>query len=134
MVDDQEKNQEVQQEILFKLSMFEQKIRQIQEQLQAVENGILELNILNEGIKNIENSENSEIFAPVGRGIFVKAKLISEELIVDVGNKNLVKKSVSETQKMIKDQILNLEEAKNELNENLLMVGKEAERIVGNVG
>ena len=45
-----EKNQQEQQEILFKLSMFEQQVQQLQQQLQAVEQGIVELNSLSLGL------------------------------------------------------------------------------------
>ena len=83
---------EAQQELMFKLSMFEQQIQQIQQQLQAVEQGVAELTSLNLGLEEIVGSEGKEIMAPIGRGIFVKAKLLSEELIVDVGGKNFVKK------------------------------------------
>jgi len=85
------------QENIFKLAMFEQQIRQMQEQLQAIEQGMNELNILNLGLDELKGKEEKEIFAPIGRGIFVKSKILSEELIVDVGNKKLVKKTIPET-------------------------------------
>ena len=87
-----EKNQQEQQEMLFKLSMFEQKIQQLQQQLQAVEQGTIELNSLNLGLDEIKGKKEKEIFALIGRGIFAKAKLISEDLIVEVGEKKFVKK------------------------------------------
>ena len=68
--------------------------------------------------------------APLGKGIFIKAKIISDKLIVDIGNKNLVKKNIKETQKLIKEQIEKLEEAKKDLDENLEATSKEAEKII----
>jgi prefoldin alpha subunit len=118
------------QELLFKLSMFEQQMNQLQQQLQAVEQGILELGTLNIGLKELENGEGKEIFAPVGRGIFAKAKLISNDLVVDIGNKNFVKKNIPETQSIIKKQIEKLENAKEELNMGLEMMSNEAEKII----
>ena len=125
-----EKNQQEQQEMLFKLSMFEQKIQQLQQQLQAVEQGTIELNSLNLGLDEIKGKKEKEIFALIGRGIFAKAKLISEDLIVEVGEKKFVKKSVPETQKLIKSQIEKLEEVKKELNENLESVSKETKKMI----
>jgi len=111
-----DKNQE---ELMYKLSMYEQQIQQLQQQLQAVEQAIIEMNSLVLGLDELVGKEGKEILAPIGRGIFVKTKLISEDLTVDVGGKNFVKKSVPETKKLIQDQVEKLEEVKNELEGNL---------------
>ena len=108
-----------QQELMFKLSMFEQQMQQLQQQLQAVEQGIIEMNNLSLGLEELVGSKDKEILAPIGRGIFVKAKLLSEELTVDIGGKNFVKKSVPEAKKIIDEQIKKLEDVKKELNNNL---------------
>ena len=121
-----------QQELLFKLSVFEQQIRQLQQQINAVEKGVLELESLNVGLDEMKNSEGKESLSPIGRGIFVKSKILSEDLIVDIGGRNFVKKSVLKTQEMIKKQIEKLEEIKKELNNSLFEIGKEAERLIGN--
>ena len=128
----EEKNQQEQQEIMFKLSMFEQQIQQLQQQLQAVEKGIVELNSLNLGLDELVGKEGKEIFASSGKGIFAKAKLISEDLIVDIGDKNLVKKTIPETQKLVKNQIKKLEEVKKELNKNLEITGNELQGLIQN--
>ena len=119
-----------QQELLFKLSIFEQHIQQLQQQLAAVNQGISELDSLNLGLGEIVGKEGKEIFAPVGKGIFAKAKLISEDLIIDIGGKNFVKKSVPETQKNLTEQIERLEEVKKELSKNLELVNEEIRKII----
>jgi prefoldin alpha subunit len=108
-----------QQELMFKLSMFEQHIQNIQQQLQAVEKAILDMDSLNLGLEDLKGKKDSEILAPIGKGIFAKAKLLSEELTVDVGSKHFVKKSIPDTQKIIQRQIKKLEEAREELNKAL---------------
>jgi len=122
-----EKNQ---QELMFKLSMFEQHIQQIQQQLQAVEQGIIEISSLNIGLDELVGGEGKEIIAPIGRGIFAKAKLLSEELIVDVGGKNFVKKSILETKEIIDKQIKKLEDIHKELNNNLEEVSEELMKVM----
>lgn len=124
---------ENQNEILFKLKIFEQQMQQLQQQMQAVEHGILELSILNSGLDELVNSNGKEILAPVGRGIFAKAKIISEDLTVDIGGKNLVKKSIPETKDTIKEQIKKLESVKKELEKNAVEIGKEAESIFNEI-
>jgi len=117
-----DKNQE---EVMYKLSMYEQQITQLQQQLEAVEQAIIEMNSLVLGLNELTGSKEKEILAPIGRGIFVKTKLVSEDLTVDVGGKNFVKKSIPETKELIKGQIKKLEEIKEELNKNLEEINNE---------
>ncbi len=120
-----ENNEQEQQEVLYKFSMFEKQIQELQQQIEAVERGIMDLNSLNFGLDELTGSKDKEIFAPLGKGIFVKAKLISEELNVDVGNGNFVKKSIPETKDLVEEQIKKLEQIKTELENNLEQLGKE---------
>lgn len=119
-----------QQEIMFKLQMFEQHINSIHQQLQSVEQAILDLSELNGGVKSLEGKKDKEILAQIGRGIFVKAKLISEDLIVDIGNKNLVTKNIGETNRLISSQIEKLGVAKKELNKNMGQLNSEMENLM----
>jgi len=124
------KNQKHQQELIFEFSMLEQQIRELQQQLQAVEQGIVEMGSLSLGLEELIGSKDKEILASIGRGIFAKAKLTSEKLVVDIGGKNFVKKSIPETKKIISEQINKLEGVKRELNENLEKVSKKLVRLM----
>ncbi len=117
-----DKNQE---ELMYKLQMYEQQIQQLQQQLEAVEQAIVEMTSLVLGLDELVGSKDKEILAPIGRGIFVKTKLISEDLTVDVGGKNFVKKSIPETKKLIQDQVIKLKEVKKELEGNLEDINNE---------
>ena len=121
---------EKQQEILYKLNLYEQYLNQIRQQFQAVEEGVIELKSLNLGLDDLKNFGGKEILAPIGRGIFVKAELISKDLIVDLGNKNIVKKSVPETKKIINDQIKKLDTLKEELDEKMREIEEEATKFL----
>ena len=114
-----------QQELMFKFQMFEQQIQNIQQQLQAVEKAIVEMNSLSLGLDDLKGGKNKEIMAPIGKGIFAKSKLLSEELVVDIGGGNFVKKSIPDTQKIINSQIKKLEEARSELNKALEEINKQ---------
>ncbi len=118
-----------QQEDLFKLALFEQQIQNIQEQTSAVERAIVDLKSLTLGIEELIGKKGEEIMASIGKGIFAKAKLLSEDLLVDVGDKNLVKKNIPETKKLIENQIKKLEDIKRELSENLEKINKELTKI-----
>lgn len=122
-------NQE-QQELMYRLSIFEQQINQAQEQIEIIEKGIIELKNLDSGIEELKNSKGKEINAQVGRGIFVKAQLLSEELLVDIGNKTLVKKSIDETKKILKEQIEKLEIVRKQLENSLDEINKEMTHLI----
>ena len=112
-------------ELAMKFSMFEQQIQAIHQQMQAVEQAILELSSISQGLEEMKGKKDQEILAQIGRGIFVKAKLLSEELVVDVGGKNFVEKDIPHTQTIIDDQLLKLKEIQEDLSGNLEQINQE---------
>ncbi len=117
------------QEIALKFQIFEQQIRAIQEQLQAVEQVLVELGSLNLDLGELVGKKDDEILAPVGRGIYAKAKLMSEELLVDIGSKNFVKKTIPETKIILQKQIRKLEDIKTTLNGELEKINEEITKV-----
>lgn len=124
--------QEISQEFLYKLSIFEKQIEQLNQQLQLIEKSILDLNTLDFGMDEIKGSVGKEVLAQLGRGIFVKTNIVSEELVVDVGEGNFVKKSIPETKKIIKEQIGKLNQLKKELENKIEEIDKEVGELVLN--
>jgi prefoldin alpha subunit len=118
------------QEIVFQLSMLEQQLQQLQQQLQAIDKGITELESLNLGLDDIKGSKDKEIFAQVGRGIYVKAKIISEDLTVNIGDNIFVSKNVPETKELIIEQIKKLKDVEAELEKNIETTNNEFTTIV----
>lgn len=118
------------EEIMYKLAVFEQQMQQIQQQLQLIEQAIVDLTSLDKDIDNLKGKKEQEILAPISSGIFVKAKLISEELIVDIGKQNFIKKSIPETKITIQEQIKKLEEVKEQLTHSLDEINREANEIL----
>jgi len=64
---DNEKNQ---QEMIFQLQMFEQQIDQLQQQIQAVEQAVIDMKTLNYDLDELVGKKDKEILAAIGRGIF----------------------------------------------------------------
>jgi len=118
-----------QQELTQKFMVFEQQIQLIQQQMQAVEQALVDLENIDIGLGELVGKKDNEILAQVGRGIFAKAKLVSEDLIVDVGGKNFVKKSIPDTQKILKEQIKKLNDVKEELNKEMEKINEELTRV-----
>lgn len=113
------------EELNKKFMVYEKQIRQIQEQLQVIEQAILDMNQISLGLDEIKGKKDLEILSPIGRGIFVKAKILSDELTVDVGEGNFVKKSIPETKEIIAEQVKKLGEMKKDLESELEKIDKD---------
>lgn len=112
-------------ELQIKFQIFEQQIMQIQQQLQRVDEAIFQLTNLKQGIEELKGKKDSEILAQIGQGVFVRAKLLDEKLIVDVGNKNFVKKSIQDTKEVTFNQIKKLGDMKEILEKELEKINQE---------
>lgn len=121
------------QEMIYRFSVFEKQIRELQQQIESISNGIIELDSLSAGLDELKGKTGEEIYAPLGRGIFVKAKLISEELNVDIGNGNIIKKNIPETKKLIEEQRGKLEQVKIELEKSLEEIGTEMTKMMNSM-
>jgi prefoldin alpha subunit len=82
---------------------------------------------LREILEDIKNKKNKEILSSLGRGVFVKAKIISDDILIEIGNKSLITKTIPETKELIEEQIKKIEENKAKLNNELKNVEKEME-------
>ncbi len=122
-------NKYSQEELTMQFQMFEQQINILQEQQQAVERAIIDLRSLNLELDDLIGKKGEDIISPLGRGIYVNAKLNSEELLVDIGNKNFVKKSIPETKIIIQNQTKKLEKAREEINKELEKINEELTRV-----
>jgi len=120
----------MEEELEIKLGMFEQQIMQLQQQLQAINQANFEITKLNQGLDDLIGSKDKEILASLGKGIFANAKLASEDLVVDIGEGNFVKKSIPETKKIIEKQLVKLEDVRKEIEENLVKIDKEMTQLV----
>lgn len=114
--DKEQEKQEEQQEKMIRLSMLEQDAKQFEQQLMMLEQQIMELQILMTTLDDIEKAkEKDEMLTSLGKNIFVKTALLSKDLLVNVGAKTIVKKSVGETKKLIEKDIERISELKDNL-------------------
>lgn len=116
---------ELDQDTIFKFQLFEQQINQIRQQMDLVEQGLEDLILMRQGLEELKGQKGNEILAPIGRGIFARTNLVSEELLVDIGDKTFVKKSIEDTEKIIDEQIKKLEKAQKELDDSLEGINEE---------
>jgi len=121
-----------QQEMFLRLSVLEQQMQYTQQQLDAVEKGINQLQGLDLDLNEIQGASGKEILAQIGTGIYVPAKLLSDTLTVNIGENNFVKKSVPETKKIIQSQIKKLQETQEELEQHLDSINQELLNFIQN--
>ncbi len=97
-----------QQEYLIKLSMMQQEASQLEEKIGVIEQQIAEMTAIKESLGEIDKKGQEEILSNLGKGIFIKTKIVENELFVNVGKEILVKKNARDTMKVIEEQIAKL--------------------------
>ncbi len=123
----------MEQENLIKLSLMEQKTKEIEERISLIEQNINELQNISLSLDKFEEHKEKEILSQIGRGIFVKSELKNKELIVDVGSKILVKKTSDDVREIINEQIRKLTQARIENFSTLEMLSSEMQEIIKKV-
>jgi prefoldin alpha subunit len=118
------------QEQLMKFQMIEQEAQQLNQQLQLIEQNISEIFEIKTSLEEIEKKESKEILANLGKKIYIPVEIKEKHLIVEVGNKKLVKKSFSETKELVSEQLNKLDQAKMHISNRLESLQSEAERLM----
>ena len=119
-----------QEEYLLNLQMLEEQANQFEEQLKLIDQQISELNKLKEDLAAFEKSNEKEMFAEFGKGIFVKATVDKKEFLVDVGEKIFVKKSSKEISEIINQQIKKFESIKPEISKRVETINLHLDHLV----
>ena len=106
------KNFKEQQRKLVELQLLDQATKQIEQNLVNIESQINELKKLTESLDDIKKvKEGTEIFVPIGAGVFTKAQLKeNKDILVNVGSGVVVKKSFDEAKEIVESQTKELEE------------------------
>ena len=113
----QETNEQAMQEIYMKFQMMDKKIKNIQQQLEAVTQNLVELTVTLNSLEDFSQADlKKEVLIPLNAGIYAKANLRSNsELLVNVGANVVVEKDVPSTKKLIQGQIEEVRNVQNEL-------------------
>jgi prefoldin alpha subunit len=106
-------------EKIIQLQIIEQEANQLDQQFQLVEQHLSEMQKLNESMSELEKTKEKKIFANIGKGIYIPAEITGKMLLVEVGNKNMVRKTISETKKIIEEQLGKLINAKTQISERI---------------
>ena len=114
--------------------MIEQEANQLNEQVRLIEQNIREMAELKESLEEIEKlKKGDEILANLGKRIFIPVEIKDKNLIVDVGNRKFVKKSVLETGRIIDEQIEDLMNARGQIAERLEDLQEEMKNLIDDI-
>lgn len=120
-----------QQQKYIELQLIDQQIRNIQKQLQIVDQQIIELVMTRQSLEELKDVKvNSSTLAPIASGIFIKADIKDKnELIVNVGSNVAVKKKREEVKEMIIKQLDDVKKIQTDLLVNLQKLSLSAQEI-----
>ena len=118
MTDEKEKKV---QEMYMEFQMLEQHIRQMQKQLEAVTQQLIELTVTSSSLDEFNKIKpGKEIFVPLSSGIFAKASVKDTSgLLVNVGANVVVQKDVASTKKLIQKQMEEIKKIQGQIVDDL---------------
>ncbi|MFW6014351.1 MAG: prefoldin subunit alpha [Candidatus Nanoarchaeia archaeon] len=98
---------------------YEEHLKDLQKQLQQVDENILEINYIKNSLDEFSQiKEGKEILCPLSSGIFVKANIRkTHEFFVNVGSNVVVGKDLEETKKLMESQEKEIEKTRENLNQ-----------------
>jgi prefoldin alpha subunit len=110
-------NEDKLKETYLSLTMVEQEMKTLTEQVQELNSKLMELEYIKISLDEFSGlSEGQEILAPFTNGIFLKAKLQSAtELVVNVGAGAAVTKDVAGTKVLIDKQVTEISQMREQL-------------------
>jgi prefoldin alpha subunit len=106
-------------------------IRQVQQQLNAVNQQLLEVEAIIQSLESLKDiDKDADAFCMLTPGIFVKSKITdNEKVLLNVGGKAVVEKSVDEAKELLLSQSVELDSLSEELNIKLDEMSNKALKI-----
>ena len=119
------------QEMYMEFQMIDQHIKQLQKQLQAITQQLMEFESTSMSLEDLQKvPSGKEIFVPLSSGIFTKATIKdTSELLVNVGANVIVSKDIASTKKLISNQIEEVRKLQKRMMDDLEKMTEKAAKI-----
>jgi prefoldin alpha subunit len=119
------------QEKYVELQLLSMQIKQIEEQLNLLDQKTIEIVNLRESLHRLhEQKQNSKAFVPLGQGIFASGTVDNtEEILMNVGSGVMVRKNTHEAEETVTKQLVQLEDITLELSHNLKELAAKAQEV-----
>ncbi len=116
------------QEKYLEFQMLNQKLSQMNQELNLMEQQLIELRLIEESLTNLKKVKpGTKTFSSVGPGIFVESKLNNnKEVLMNIGASVVVKKSITSAKTTISSKV-------EKINELMKQLQKEIESVSGNL-
>lgn len=118
------------QEQIIQMQALEQEADALNQQLQLIEQNLSEIKDLGASLEEIEKKDNKSILVNIGKKIYLPVEIKENDLFVEIGKGNFVKKTNSDTKKIIKEQIERLGLAKEDVIKRLNELQEEANNLM----
>jgi prefoldin alpha subunit len=115
---------DIDKEQMYEYKILEQQLSQIQESIEQAQQSILQLEKIKESIYDFSKlKKGDKIEVPMANGIFASAIVDDNTYLkINVGNNVVVEKSVNDAIKLIDEQIVEVEGAREHLMTNFEML------------
>ena len=121
------------QEKFMQLQMLDRQYSQTAEQLQMIEQEVVELDEFVKSLNHIEDSKETGMLAPLGRGVYVSAEReLNEKLFVEVGAGVVVRKTIKEAVSVVSEQLEQLKAAYHQLKNQEAFFAAQLQQIMSN--
>jgi len=100
------------QEIMMKAQQFDNRIKELHENLEFIDSQVSELDLFKSSIADFSKFEGNEIISSIGKGVHIPAEIKSKELLLEVGAGIVLKKTPEQALSIIDSQISRIKEAR----------------------
>lgn len=113
------------EEMVNELNMYKSQAEMLQQQVEAIQSSIAEVEILESTLEDIKDKDSLETLVPVGAGSFMNAKIDNtDDVIMSVGAGVAITKSIPDAKEEIASQKKELNESLDKMLENLQKISQ----------
>ena len=117
------------QKEIFELNMLDMQLRQMEQQAMMVEQQILEQQTTSHNLDELKKTKNGQnMLFPFSKDIFIEGKLEKNDVLVNIGSKTLVRKSIEDAKKIVvkqRDRLLDVsDEIKAKMSEIIARISE----------
>ncbi|MBS3073726.1 prefoldin subunit alpha [Candidatus Pacearchaeota archaeon] len=112
-----EKNSNDSERMMLEMNLLQNELAQLEQQMQFIEKYFQDIQNLEKSLEELKGAKkDQELFSPLGQEVFIKTKIVNpNEILVNVGEKVLVKKTIDETKEIIEEKTKRAIEIKNQI-------------------
>ena len=121
------------QEMYIEFQMLDQHVKQLQKQLQAITQQLMEFEATSMSLESLQKvSQGKEILVPLSSGIFTKAEIKdTSQLLVNVGANIVVQKDIQSTKQLMAGQTEEIKRLQSRIMEDPEKMTEKAANIEG---